>query len=104
MSKNITTLVLLFAELEKQEDPTPESFLATLKDYATGGWAIHPKTVVQVAIRAGLSRAQLTEAIAYAKIGYDIQTTRLEERAAIEYTDVITRIDKLLTSMPKVSA
>lgn len=87
-----------FSELEKQEFPSPENVLETLKEHADRGLTINSNIIIGIIHRADFSREQLVRAREYAQNGRRVQNRKLESKAEGDYRVLSARIAFILDS------
>jgi argonaute-like protein implicated in RNA metabolism and viral defense len=84
-----------FDELEKKKDVSADELIATLKDYAEGGWAINDKVVLTLIRRTKLKEDEREIIKDLAKKGAELQDARSEVESRDEYVNIIDHIDDI---------
>ncbi len=62
-----------FLELSRRKSPKPEMLIATLRDYAEGGWSIDARTVITIIDKTPLTPAERRELISISQTGIEVQ-------------------------------
>ncbi len=81
---------LTFAELQVRMDATPAQFIATLKDYALGCWAVSAPVVRAIRARMQLPKWHRSRANTLYRRGATVQLKHGYDREARIYESLLT--------------